>query len=64
MDVASYDHGMNDRPSLDADVLADRRVFVVSPVAWVGLMAALDRPAKEVPGLDVLLRSPTVLDGP
>jgi uncharacterized protein (DUF1778 family) len=44
------------------DVLADRRVFMVSADVWDRFSAALDRPAAEVPGLEELMSSPTVLD--
>jgi len=44
------------------DVLADRRVFMVSADVWDRFSAALDRPAAEVPGLDELMNTPTILD--
>jgi uncharacterized protein (DUF1778 family) len=44
------------------DVLADRRVFMVSAEVWDRFTAALDRPAAEVRGLDELMNTPTVLD--
>lgn len=44
------------------DVLADRRVFMLSPEAWERFSAALARPARNVPGLADLLSTPTVLD--
>ena len=44
------------------DVLADRRVFVVSADAWDRFSAALDRPAAEVRGLDELMNTPTRLE--
>jgi uncharacterized protein (DUF1778 family) len=44
------------------DVLADRRVFVVSSEVWDRFTAALDRPAADVPGLAELMNTPTVLD--
>jgi uncharacterized protein (DUF1778 family) len=45
-----------------ADVLADRRVFVLDEQAWRVFDLALSRPAAEVPGLRELLSAPTVLD--
>lgn len=44
-----------------ADILADRRVFVLDESAWQVFDQALSRPAKEVPGLRELLSAPTVL---
>jgi uncharacterized protein (DUF1778 family) len=44
------------------DVLADRRVFMVSGEVWDRFAAALDRPAADVPGLEELMNTPTVLD--
>ena len=45
-----------------ADVLADRRVFVLDEDAWQVFDQALSRPADDVPGLRELLSTPTVLD--
>jgi uncharacterized protein (DUF1778 family) len=45
-----------------ADVLADRRVFVLDEDAWLVFDRALERPAREVGGLRELLTTPTVLD--
>jgi uncharacterized protein (DUF1778 family) len=45
-----------------ADVVADRRVFVLDEQAWEVFDQALSRPAAEVPGLRELLSTPTVLD--
>ena len=45
-----------------ADVLADRRMFVLNEQAWQAFDQALSRPAGEVPGLRELLSGPTVLD--
>lgn len=45
-----------------ADVVADRRVFVLDEQAWQVFDQALSRPAVEVPGLRELLSAPTVLD--
>lgn len=47
-----------------ADVLADRRVFVLDQDAWRVFDEALDRPAQDVAGLPELLTTPTVLDAP
>jgi uncharacterized protein (DUF1778 family) len=47
-----------------ADVLADRRVFILDEAAWHVFDEALARPAHDVAGLRELLHSPTVLDGP
>ncbi|GAA1790004.1 DUF1778 domain-containing protein [Planosporangium flavigriseum] len=47
-----------------ADVLADRRVFVLDEAAWQVFDAALERPAQDVAGLRELLTTPTVLDAP
>ncbi|WP_018351668.1 DUF1778 domain-containing protein [Longispora albida] len=43
-----------------ADVLADRRTFVLDDEGWQAFDRALDEPAKDVPGLRELLRKPTV----
>lgn len=45
-----------------ADILADRRVFVLDEDAWQVFDQALSRPAADVPGLRELLSTPTVLD--
>lgn len=45
-----------------ADVLADRRVFVLDQGAWEVFDEALARPAGAVAGLRELLSGPTVLD--
>ena len=44
------------------NVLADRRVFMVSGEVWDRFAAALDRPAEDVAGLAELMNAPTVLD--
>ena len=44
------------------EVLADRRVFMLSSDVWTRFADALDAPTKEVPGLETLMRTPTVLD--
>lgn len=45
-----------------ADVLADRRAFVLGEQAWRAFDEALNQPAGEVAGLRDLLAAPTVLD--
>jgi len=45
-----------------ADVLADRRVFMLDQEAWQVFDEALQRPAQDVAGLRELLTGPTVLD--
>ena len=45
-----------------ADVLADRRAFVLDQDAWRVFDEALSRPAGDVVGLRELLNTPTVLD--
>jgi uncharacterized protein (DUF1778 family) len=45
-----------------ADVLADRRVFVLDEQAWQLFDQALSGPPTEVPGLRELLSAPTVFD--
>lgn len=47
-----------------ADLLADRRAFVLDEAAWREFDEAMERPAVEVPGLHELLSAPTVLDQP
>lgn len=44
------------------DVLADRRVFMVASDVWERFATALDRPTQDVPGLEKLMNTPTVLD--
>jgi uncharacterized protein (DUF1778 family) len=44
------------------DVLADQRVFMVSNEVWDQFTAALDSPPKDIPGLDALMNTPTILD--
>lgn len=46
-----------------ADVLADRRVFILDEDAWRVFDEALSAPAKDVGGLRELLHTPTVLNG-
>jgi uncharacterized protein (DUF1778 family) len=45
-----------------ADVLADRRAFVLDESSWQVFDQALNRPAEDVAGLRELLAGPTVLD--
>jgi uncharacterized protein (DUF1778 family) len=45
-----------------ADVLADRRMFVLDQQAWQVFDEALARPARDIAGLKELLSAPTVLD--
>ncbi|MEV6818089.1 DUF1778 domain-containing protein [Nocardiopsis dassonvillei] len=45
-----------------ANVLADRRVFTLDDQEWAAFDAALERPARDVPGLRELLAEPGVLD--
>lgn len=45
-----------------ADLLADRRAFVLDEEAWQAFDEALTRPAQDVAGLRELLTGPTVLD--
>jgi uncharacterized protein (DUF1778 family) len=47
-----------------ADVLADRRAFLLDEDAWRAFDEALERPAQEVAGLRELLAGSTVLDNP
>ena len=44
------------------NVLADRRVFMLTDERWNAFTEALDRPAQERPRLRKLLDTPTVLD--
>lgn len=45
-----------------ANVLADRRVFTLDEQEWAAFDAALERPARDIPGLRGLLAGPSVLD--
>lgn len=47
-----------------ADVLADRRVFLLDEDAWQVFDDALHGPAQDVSGLRELMAGPTVLDSP
>ena len=46
-----------------AEVLADRRLFLLDDTQWAAFMAALDAPAKPMPHLQRLLNEPSILDG-
>ena len=46
-----------------AEVLADRRLFLLDDTQWAAFMAALDAPAKPMPRLQRLLNEPSILDG-
>jgi uncharacterized protein (DUF1778 family) len=45
-----------------AQVLADRRLFLLNDEQWDAFMAALDAPSEPMPRLERLLREPSVLD--
>ena len=45
-----------------AEVLADRRLFLLNDAQWEAFLAALDAPAEPMPRLERLLREPSVLD--
>ncbi|GGN97094.1 hypothetical protein GCM10010112_88940 [Actinoplanes lobatus] len=45
-----------------ADVLADRRTFLLGEEAWQAFDEALDRPSQDVAGLRKLLTAPTDLN--
>jgi uncharacterized protein (DUF1778 family) len=45
-----------------AEVLADRRLFLLNDEQWEAFMAALDAPTKPKPRLESLLREPSVLE--
>jgi uncharacterized protein (DUF1778 family) len=47
-----------------ADLLADRRVFLLGEDEWRVFDEALARPASDISGLRELLAGPTVLDEP
>lgn len=44
------------------DVLADRRVFALSDVAWTQFLVTLDRPVSHKPRLAALMSEPPVFD--
>ena len=45
-----------------AEVLADRRLFLLDDAQWEAFLAALDAPAEPMPRLERLMREPGVLD--
>lgn len=45
-----------------AEVLADRRLFLLDDAQWEAFLAALDAPTKPRPRLELLLREPSVLE--
>lgn len=45
-----------------AEVLADRRLFLLDDEQWTAFMAALDAPAQPLPRLERLLKEPSILD--
>ena len=45
-----------------AEVLADRRLFLLDDTQWTAFIAALDAPARPLPRLERLLKEPSLLD--
>ncbi len=45
-----------------AEVLADRRLFLLDDEQWESFMAALDAPPQPMPRLEKLLKEPSVLE--
>lgn len=45
-----------------AEVLADRRLFLLNDEQWEAFLAALDAPTKPKPRLESLMREPSVLE--
>lgn len=45
-----------------AEVLADRRLFLLDDEQWENFMAALDAPPQPMPRLERLLKEPSVLE--
>lgn len=45
-----------------AEVLTDRRVFVLDDAQWEAFLTALDEPTPPMPRLEQLLKEPSVLD--
>lgn len=45
-----------------AEVLADRRLFLLDDAQWDAFLAALDAPSEPMPRLERLLREPGMLD--
>ncbi|CKR21568.1 Uncharacterized protein conserved in bacteria [Mycobacterium tuberculosis] len=44
------------------DVLADRRLFVLTDAAWTEFLAALDRPVSHKPRLEKLFAARSIFD--
>lgn len=44
------------------EMLADRRVFTLSPEKWTEFQIALDAPVKELPRLQTLLQQPSFFE--
>mgnify|MGYP000855405442 CR=1 FL=1 len=47
-----------------AEVLADRRLFLLDDARWAAFMGALDAPTRPMPRLERLLSEPSILDAP
>lgn len=45
-----------------AEVLADRRLFLVNDQQWQEFIAALDAPPRPMPRMERLLREPSILE--
>lgn len=45
-----------------AEMLTDRRLFLLDDAQWAAFMAALDAPARPLPRLERLLNEPSILD--
>lgn len=45
-----------------AEVLAERRVFLLNDEEWEAFLAALDAPPQPMPRLEKLLKEPSVLE--
>ncbi|MDR3554704.1 MAG: DUF1778 domain-containing protein [Syntrophobacteraceae bacterium] len=45
-----------------AEVLADRRLFLLDDKQWEEFIAALDAPPRPMPGMERLLREPSILE--
>lgn len=45
-----------------AEVLTDRRLFLLDDAQWTAFMAALDAPPRPLPRLERLLNEPSILD--
>jgi len=44
------------------ETLADRRTFQLNPDQWETFIAALDAPARPLPGMELLLKEPGFFD--